>query len=209
MVLHFKKWLIECNAILWDVALDTRSTVPPSEAQRRKALSSFELSETADRTMQHHVHENVNLKTFWCTIRQKWNHNWCSSDDSLITLCLSTMTYQLMWKWWQFDYLVPVNNDISTDVEVMAVWLPCVCQQWHINWCGSDDTLITLCLSTLTYQLMWKWWQFTLCLSTQTYQLKLKWWQFDYLASLTTDVSTRSVPGPWHSNIELISDMSQ
>jgi len=151
MVLRFKKWLIECNAVLWDVALDTHGTVPPSETQRRKALSSFETSETADRTMQHHVHENVNLKTFWCTIRQKWNNNWCWSDGSFLTLCLSTLTYQLKLKWWQFDYLVPVNTDISTEAEVMTVWLPCACQHRHINWSWSDDSLITSCLLPQMY----------------------------------------------------------
>jgi len=77
--------------------------------------------------------------------------NWCWSDDNLFTLCLSTLTYQLMLKWWQFVYLVPLNTHISTYAEVMSVCLPCASQHRHINWCCIDDSLFTLWLLPQTY----------------------------------------------------------
>jgi hypothetical protein len=86
--------------------------------------------------------------------------------------CASQHRHQLMLMWWQFDYLVPLNKDISIDVDMMTGWLHCASQHRHINWCWCDKRLITLCLSTETYQLM------------------LMWWQVDYLVRLNTDIST-------------------
>jgi hypothetical protein len=87
---------------------------------------------------------DVDVMTGWLPCAsQHWHVNWCWCDDRLITLCLSTLAYQLMLKWWLITLCLSTQ---STDVDVMTGWLPCASQHRHINWCWSDDRLITLCL---------------------------------------------------------------